>query len=114
MEIQAEKKVWVAWTNTDRNEGRGSEIPLAVCETRTTAERIGKAGGVQGHDCKVTEETAIKVDNRWLVPVIVGIQEATDEDIRKEKAEKRLSATLKKAKDAGLSREEIEILKGSG
>ena len=40
IEIQESKTVFIAWTNTDLTEGRGVQIPLAVCESQTTAKRL--------------------------------------------------------------------------
>ena len=117
--IAETKEVWVAWTNTDCTEGRGQEVPLAVCEAESTARRMGKRGSVQGSDCRVNREVAVCLDGRfgWLVPG--RIQSPSRED---EEEERRLEAqreaaarkreALERAKAAGLSDEDIKALRG--
>lgn len=103
------KKVWVAWTNTDRTEGRGRQIPVAVCETKITADRLGENSGVQGSNCMVTEETAVCIDNRWLVPG--DIIKPTKADSEKQKRVKEYNRVLEKAIDSGITSEEVRVLK---
>lgn len=108
MEIENTKQVWVAWTNTDLTEGRGFPIPKAVCEMASTAVRLGRKGSVQGSDCHVTEETAVKIAGRWLVPG--KIHTATKEDkAAQDKADARAGA-LSRAKEAGLTDEDLRLL----
>lgn len=118
-EVTEQKAVWIAWTNTDCTEGRGQQVPLAVCEAESTARRMGRRGSVQGSDCEVTEGIAVMVEGRaqWLAPC--RIHSPTRED---EKDEKRLEAerqaaqrkreALERAKVAGLSEEDIKALGG--
>ncbi|WP_417459177.1 hypothetical protein [Kordiimonas sp.] len=108
MKIEDNKTVWVAWQNTDRTEGRGREYPLAVCESLETAVRIGEGGGVQGSDCRVTEELAVKANGKWLYPGRL-FHETADDKKNRQVREARESA-LAKAKAAGLSNEELAAL----
>jgi len=108
VKIQESKKVWVAWTNTDCNEGRGIEVPYAVCAIKETALRRGKKGSVQGSNCRVSEETVVRVNNLWLVPGRIIM--ATKED---EAAQKKMDArneALNRAKKAGLADEDLLLL----
>ncbi len=107
---------WVAWSNTDLTEGRGSEFPLHVCLTEQTARRVGKKGSVQGCDCDIREDFLFRVGGRWYGPVYVAA--ATAEDIlaaEKAEAEKKKEIAkikaIEKAKAAGLSPEDIEALR---
>lgn len=50
MSISNKKTVWVAYTNTDCTEGRGYDIPIAVCELEVTARRLARGRHVQGSD----------------------------------------------------------------
>ncbi|MBN58699.1 hypothetical protein [Thalassolituus sp. UBA3500] len=109
MEIQETKTVWVAWTNTDCTEGRGRQIPKAVCESEATAMRLGKKGYVQGSDCPVREAVAVKVNNCWLVPG--KIEPISSEDVAAQARIDARRAALKKAKDAGLTDDELRLLK---
>jgi len=111
MKIEDAKTVWVAWTNTDLTEGRGLQIPKAVCEMKTTAVRMGKKGSVQGTNCNVTKETAVKIAGSWLVPG--RIHSATREDkAEQERIDARADA-LKRAKEAGLTDEDVRLLAGA-
>lgn len=110
--------VYVAWTNTDCTEGRGKSVPYAVCTAESTARRLGKERGIQGSDCPVTQEIAVRVKGSlWLAPC--EIHYPNDADAREEKrleakrqAEQRKHEALERAREAGLSDEDIEILKG--
>jgi len=66
--IEDTKDVYVAWSNTDLTEGRGGQIPKHVAEVYETAVRLGHKGSVQGCDCPVTKELAVKVGGKWLAP----------------------------------------------
>lgn len=109
MEIQESKEIWVAWTNTDCTEGRGRQIPKAICATKATAIRLGRRGYVQGSDCPVSCEVAVKVKGRWLVPG--EITPPTKEDDKSQQVLDKANAALDKAKDAGLTDEEIKMLR---
>lgn len=111
------RKVFIAWTNTDLTEGRGWEYPLAICELEATANRLGKGNYVQGSDCRVTEFTAVYHGGYWCAPY--RLVAATDEDHRKEAqiadARRRKAArdaAIEKAKQLGLSEDDIAALKG--
>jgi hypothetical protein len=64
--IEATKAVWIAWTNADLTEGRGSPSPLFVCASRTTAERLGRGKGVHGSDCQVKPSVAYNIAGLWV------------------------------------------------
>jgi hypothetical protein len=107
-----QKTVWVAWTNTDLTEGKGFRVPLVACELRSTAVRMGKKGSVMGSDCEVTEETALKRQGTWLVPG--RIYPATRLDRELQKAADDKAAALQRAKQAGLSDDDLRLLSSSG
>ena len=112
---------YVVWTNTDLTEGRGSEYPLAICETLSTAMRLAKGKYVMGSDCRVNEVTLYrtKLSERgfyhWFGPV--RIIEPSKEDLEKEtflkeqkEKEEARKAILEKARALGLTDEEIKVL----
>lgn len=102
------KDVWVAWTNTDLTEGRGWEIPLAVCEKQATAIRLGRQRSVQGCDCKVSKATAYKINGRWVGPFrLIG---PTREDDSDQNAIDAKQSAIEAAKRLGLSDEQIKAL----
>lgn len=49
---------WVVRVNSDKNEGRGMQVVLAVCEIRATAERAARKADVQGADGSVVMNSA--------------------------------------------------------
>ena len=108
--------VFVVWGNTDLTEGRGREYPLRVCEKESTAKRLGVGRYVMGTDCRHTKEKAYYINGHWYMPGI--LQSSSKEDdaeeekmmVRRIAAEKKTVA-LKKAKELGLSDEDIENLK---
>ena len=113
---------YVVWTNTDLTEGRGSEYPLAICKTLSTAKRLAKDKYVMGTDCSITETTLYRIRDehhsydRWFGPV--RIIEPSKEDLEKEKVIKeqeekreRLNTIIKKVRDSMcLTDEEIKVL----
>lgn len=111
MEIEETKTVYVAWTNSDLTEGRGFMYPLAICETEATAIRRGSGGYVQGANCPVTAETAVKLHRQWLVPG--RIEPATDGDKRLQERIDLRNAAFEKARAAGLTDADIEAMRGS-
>lgn len=106
--------VWVAWTNTDRIEGRGRDVPLAVCETEATAIRLGRGQYVQGSNCPVTKEEAVSpigiTRHYWLVPGT--IEPPSTKDVKQQRAIDEREAAKQRALDAGLSEEDIKLLGG--
>lgn len=104
------KEVWVAWTNTDLTEGRGQRVPLAVCELETTAIRLGRKGSVMGSDCHVTKATAVFLGH-WLVPGVIDA--GTKADSAALMALNMRRSAEAKAKAAGLTDEEIKVLRSN-
>lgn len=105
------RKVWIVWQNTDLTEGRGSNEPLAICELEATARRIGKGKNTQGSDCTISAFESPRIDGAWVAPYKMVY--ATRED---EAAEKRIVATreaVAKARDLGMSEDEILALRGT-
>ena len=108
-EIQETADVWVAWSNTDCTEGRGRQFPLFVCESEACARRLGRKGSVQGSDCSVTKELAVKIGNIWLVPG--SIEKNTKEDAKVQEMRDKRDALEARMKDAGFTEEELALLK---
>ena len=114
------KTIYVAYTNTDCTEGRGQEIAFAVSECESTVIRLGSKRYIQGSNCPIEQRQAVKIENRWYVPMdCVPFQQPTIDDRKHEArliAEKELKAkkdeALQRAKDLGLSAEDLKILQG--
>lgn len=113
------RKVWVAFTNSDLTEGRGHEYAYAICHSEATAKRLGKGRYVQGLDCPVRQVELIAHQGGHFFPInYLFFHHASAEDrLEQEKIDrerekaKRKSAALQKAREAGLSADEIEALR---
>lgn len=107
------RTVYVAYTNTDCTEGRGRDVPIAVCEMEITALRLAKKRYVQGSDGPVLKMDLVMIDGKWYAPSsAIQLIAPTEED---RVLQKRLDATraaAEKAKAAGLSQDEIDLLTG--
>ena len=106
-----QQEAWVVWINTDLTEGRGVLQPRHVCRNEATAVRLARGADVQGCNARVKMEWLTRgKDGIWCGPV--AIVEPTPED---EAAELRIGqrrAALRKAKQAGLTDEDIAALAG--
>lgn len=108
MDIKETKDVYIAWSNTDLTEGRGFPIPHAVCDSETTAIRLGVGKDVQGCNCTVRRSIAVKIDGQWLAPT--RIHTPTREDSKRDALVKKKKDVFKKIKDAGFTDEEINLI----
>lgn len=107
------KTFWLATTNSDLNEGRGHDVPIALCETRPTAVRLAKGRGVQGSNAHVEPIQTVNIDGAWFVPQRVAkFERATSEDLAAVAQQERREAAEAKAREAGLSEAEIRAIKG--
>lgn len=106
------RTVYVAYTNTDCTEGRGYDVPIAVCALEITAMRLARKQYVQGSDGPVRKMELVKIDGKWYAPSsAINVIEPTRED---EAAQKQLDAKraiVEKAKAAGLTDDEIKALR---
>lgn len=103
------KTAWVAWRNTDLTEGRGFDYPWVVCESETTARRLGAGKDVQGSSCRVEAVKLVRVDGHWYGPV--KVETATENDLQADQRRAAFYAAFEKAREAGLTDDDLEILK---
>jgi hypothetical protein len=112
------KTVYVAYTNTDRADGRGQEVTYAICEYEVTARRLAKGCYVKwpnGGTVKPVE--LILIDGKWYAPTtLIKIHGPSREDLEEQKrlarAQEAIQKAIQKAKAAGLTDEDIDALKG--
>lgn len=103
--------VWVAYTNTDCTEGRGSDVPIAVCRMEVTAKRIAKGRYVQGSDGSVRKLELRRIDGKWYAPShALQVIEPTKEDEAAQAALDRKNEVVKRAIAAGLTDEDLKAL----
>jgi len=98
------RTVWVAYTNTDCTEGRGHDVPIAVCAAEATALRLARKKYVQGSDGPVRTMELVKIDGKWYAPsAALTVVEPTREDIAAQVAIDAKREAVAKAKAAGLT-----------
>ena len=104
-------KVYVVVSNSDLTEGRGKHVFIAYCSSASTAKRLARKKGVMGSDAEVREVNLTAIGSTLLIPVsFINLEYPTREDEAEQKRLDALSEIVKKAKDAGLSDEEIKSL----
>ena len=109
--VTEKQTVWVAYTNTDCNEGRGQDVPIAVCATESTAIRLAKKQYVQGSNGPVRTMELLKIDGRWYAPsAAINVVQPAAEDILAQTAIDAKRAAMNKAKAAGLTDEDLMAL----
>ena len=108
-EIEDVKTVYVAWINSDTTEGRGRLIPLHVCDSISSAKRLGAGKNVQGSNADVTPHVAIKVNGHWYAPC--RIYTPSIEDDANDKALDMRNKAIEKAKKLGLSDDEVAAIR---
>lgn len=110
--ITNRKTVWAAYTNTDCNEGRGCDVPIAVCLSEVTARRLARGRYIQGSDGPVRAVELLEINGGWYAPsTAFSVMSSTRED---DKEQARLDAkheALEKARAAGLTDADLAALK---
>ena len=102
---------WVAYTNQDLTEGRGRDIPIAVCELEATAIRLAKKRYVQGSDGPVRAIELLKIGSAWYAPIVAVISAPpTKEDCAYQTALDTRKEALSKAKALGLTDSDLAVL----
>ena len=102
--------MFVVYTNTDLTEGRGYQYPIAWCESRATAVRLAHKKGVMGSDAEVREVFGVRSNGVNYGPVRMEIP--NDDDKAKDAATKARREAIEKAKQAGLSDEDLAAIMG--
>lgn len=110
MKITCAKTIYRVVGNTDNTEGRGSSYTLAFCEKEATARRLAKKKGVQGSDAHVEKVEIYQVDGgyQWCGPIIV--KKPTEADEAAQTVLDQIASARQKAKDLGLTDEELRLL----
>lgn len=105
------RTVWVVYTNTDCTEGRGHDVPIAVCSTEATALRLARKQYVQGGDGPVRTMELVKIDGKWYAPsAAISVVEPTREDIAAQAAIDAKREAVAKAMAAGLTDADLAAL----
>ena len=113
MNIEKESTAWIVYSNEDLTEGRGREIPIHVCWSKTTASRLAEKAGVQGSRARINEVKIFQMQtgphrSDWLAPV--QIVEPSKADEINDDLERKKQDAIARMREAGISREEAEQL----
>jgi hypothetical protein len=111
-EVMETKPIYVVWTNTDLTEGRGHQIPIAYAESESTAARLAKKRGVMGSDADYRLFEAVKHGGHWCAPV--SIERPSVDDKARDETNARKAAALAKARQLGLTDDDLEALQAKG
>lgn len=105
------RQVWVAYTNTDCTEGRGYDVPIAVCDLESTARRRARRAYVQGVDGPVRPMKLIRLGGVWYAPYgVFHVENPSLEDISAQSEMDARMAVLEKIRAAGLTDEELRLI----
>ena len=105
------KLFYVAYSNSDLTEGRGYDIPIAVCELEATAIRRAHKQYVQGTNGPVRSFDAIELDSRWYLPIqVTDVIKPSEEDKKVQKRLDEKRSAIERAKISGLTEADINIL----
>ena len=108
MDIKEVKEVWIVQTTKDMTEGRTPSTNWKVCETESTARRIGKGRFVMGSDCPIEKSFAVKIGHSWFYPG--EIVHANDDDLRLEERKAAKMSLIERLESKGFTKEEIDLL----
>lgn len=102
--MSEKRTVLVAYTNIDCTEGRGHDVPIAVCAAESTAVRLARKKYVQGTDGPVKTMELVKIDGKWYAPsAAINVVDPTREDVAAQAAIDAKRKAMAKAKAAGLA-----------
>lgn len=104
-------ELWATIGNTDNTEGKGREVVKSLSLTRSTAKRLGRKGYVQGGDCPIQKVPVLHHEGQAYISLSwINIIQPDDEDKRNETRRVLLEETIEKARERGMSEEDIAIL----
>ena len=107
-------KVYVVYTNSDCTEGRGYDIPIAVCKIRATAVMVAKGQYVQGMDGPIAEIEVVEVNGKKYLPLsVVPIHQPTKDQEKAQVIYDKQQAAMARLLAAGATKEDItDLLNG--
>lgn len=108
---QETKDAWAVVVNTDLTEGRGRDYVKHICEVEATAERLASGANVQGTDGTIVRVKLEKRGSAWFGPVRIELP--TDNDQRRQALMDTRRAVVDRARDLGLTEDEISVLRAS-
>lgn len=114
MSGEAKETLWAVYTNSDLTEGRGRQFVKHFCRLKATAIRLAKKGYVQGSDCPIKPVEVLNLGGVHVLPMsVINIEAPTKEDEAHEARIVARDEAIARAKQAGLSDEDIALLRGA-
>jgi hypothetical protein len=108
---QESKHIYRVVTSDDLTEGRGKVLTLALTET-ATAKRLGHREYVQGSNCPIEKVELLHHNGKWYVPLnVVPVAKPSKEDDKEQMKMDNIAAATEKAKESGLTDEDIRMLR---
>lgn len=101
-------RIWVVLVNSDLTEGKGHEVIKAVCETESVALRIAEGASTQGSNGRVLSMPSFQFGGRLYGPI--ELERPGGGDIQFQKHMDARRAALDRAREAGVSEEDLELL----
>ena len=106
--------LWAVYTNSDLTEGRGRQYVEFFCKMRATANRLAKRNYVQGSDSPVEPVQVLVLDGQRVLPAsLIKVEQPTREDEVEDARLNAASAAIERAKQAGLSDDDIALIRRS-
>lgn len=106
------KTLWAVYTTDDLTEGRTGQYVKCICEIEATAIRLGHRGYVQGTNCPIGQVQTQVIDGKHFLNLgYVRIHRPSADDVREQKAVDARRSAQGRAKQLGLTDEEIAWLK---
>lgn len=113
LEAEEAGHVWAVWTNTDLIEGRGERYVLWASTVEATARRLARGNYVQGADCPVEKLHLYRIGGAAFCSVsVLRMVRPSPDDLENEYKTRARRAAIERAREAGLTEDEISLLLG--
>lgn len=109
MNTSETKQAWAVIGNTDLTEGRGTQFFMSYHWLKASAIAAGLKKYIMGSDCPVQAITLYKHGSWWYGPVLV--RDPTEHDKAAQKLMDKAEDVLERAKTAGITKDDLELLR---
>ena len=102
------QSAWVVLRNSDLTEGKGIPVVACVCTNKVTAKNRAKGINTMGSNGVIAPVTVYRCDGWWYGPI--NLIYPTKKEEEEEKIMLKRKQVIQKAREAGLTDEDIDIL----